>query len=390
MSSGREAALLWLGGFALRAPLLAVPPLLPVIVPALRLSHTEVGLLTGSPVILFAVAAVAGSLLMARLGVRRALAVSLALTAAGGALRGVGGGAAMLFAMTVVMGAGIALAQPTMIALAAGERRLGPARATGIYSNGLVVGEVVAVAATLPIAARLGGWGWGLAVWSLPVAVAAVAVLRPSAGDAPAARRGAWWPDWRDPTTWRVGLLLGCTSAIYQVSNAFIPTYLTATGRVALVAPALTSLNLIQVAGSLLITAMPALVGRAGAMVAAAAVSLAATVALVALPAPVAVLAAAGLLGCAASTIFIQGLALPPLLVPREEVSRMSAGMFTISYACGFAGLLVGGQLGDRLSAPDAPLLPVALACVAAMVLAAGIRRPEADARCDVAAARHA
>jgi CP family cyanate transporter-like MFS transporter len=388
VKSGREAALLWLGGFALRAPLLAVPPLLPLIVRALGLSHTAVGLLTGFPVILFAVAAVGGSLLIARLGVRRAIALSLAVTSIGGAARGIGGGAVMLFAMTIVMGAGIALAQPAMIAVAAGSVRTGAARAMSIYSNGLVVGEVVAVAATLPLAGWLGGWGLGLAAWSLPVAAAAFAFLR-QREVAPAAR-GAWLPDYRDPTTWRIGLMLGCTSAIYQVSNAFIPTYLTATGRTALVAPALTSLNLIQVAGSLLMAAFPALIERAGAMVAAAAVTLAATVALVAIPAPAAVLASAGLLGCAASTIFIQGLALPALLVPREEVPRVSAGMFTISYTCGFLGLVLGGQLGDRLAAPDASLVPVALACVAAMVLAAGIRRPQAEARRDVAAAHHA
>ncbi len=390
MKSGREAALLWLGGFALRAPLLAVPPLLPVIVRELGLSHTAVGLLTGFPVILFAVAAVGGSLLIARFGARRALAFSLAVTAVGGALRGATGGAAVLFAMTILMGAGIALAQPAMIAVAAGSSRTGTARAMSVYSNGLVVGEVVAVAATLPLAAWLGGWGLGLAAWSLPVALAALAFLR-QREIAPAARRAAWWPDYRDPVTWRVGLLLGCTSAIYQVSNAFIPTFLTATGRTGLVAPALTSLNLIQVVGSLLMAAFPALVERAGVMVTAAGVTLAATVCLVAVPAPAAVLASAGLLGCAASTIFIQGLALPPLLAPREEVPRMSAGMFTISYTCGFLGLVLGGQLGDRLGAPDAPLLPVALACVGAMVLAAGIRRPAAAAvRRDVAAAHQA
>jgi hypothetical protein len=97
--------------------------------------------------------------------------------------------------------------------------------------------------------------------------------------------------------------------------------------------------------------------------------------------------AAPGLLGCAAGVIFVLALALPTVLVPREQVGGLSAGMFTISYACAFVGLLVGGMLGDRLGAPAAPLLPVALACLVVMPLASGLGRAAAEARRQVAVA---
>src|SRR5579872_268261 len=78
--------LLWLTGAALRFTILAVPPVIPLIHDELRLNATQVGLLSGLPSMLFAIAAVPGSLLIARLGVTSALVIGLAATAIGGAL----------------------------------------------------------------------------------------------------------------------------------------------------------------------------------------------------------------------------------------------------------------------------------------------------------------
>src|SRR6185437_13999491 len=80
--------LLWLSGTALRLTILAVPPVIPLIHDDLHLSQTQVGVLTGLPSMLFAFAAVPGSLLIARLGISAALVFGLAFTAIGGALRG--------------------------------------------------------------------------------------------------------------------------------------------------------------------------------------------------------------------------------------------------------------------------------------------------------------
>ena len=69
--------LLWLAGTALRLTILAVPPVIPLIHDELKLNATQIGILTGLPSMLFAFAAVPGSLLIARLGVRTALVVGL-------------------------------------------------------------------------------------------------------------------------------------------------------------------------------------------------------------------------------------------------------------------------------------------------------------------------
>ena len=66
--------LLWLGGVTLRMTILAVPPVIPLIHDDLHLSETQVGLLMGLPLAMFAVAAQPGSLMVARFGALRTLA----------------------------------------------------------------------------------------------------------------------------------------------------------------------------------------------------------------------------------------------------------------------------------------------------------------------------
>src|SRR5579875_696563 len=74
-------------------------------------------MLSGLPVLLLGLAAVPGSLLIARLGPRRAAIAALLLIAAASAARGIGPSAPLLFTMTVLMGAGVALLQPALPSL---------------------------------------------------------------------------------------------------------------------------------------------------------------------------------------------------------------------------------------------------------------------------------
>src|SRR5437773_2774147 len=147
------ALLLWLLGAALRLTVLAVPPLIPVIQADLHLSGTEVGLLAGLPVILFAVAALPGSMLIARFGALRTLLFGLLLTAGGGGAR--------------------------------------------------VVAE-------------------------------------------------QWWPDWRDPSVWRLGLIFASINSVYFGTNAFLPALLSGAGHSDLISGALTALNFGQLPASAL------------------------------------------------------------------------------------------------------------------------------------------
>src|SRR5499427_4214558 len=107
-----RVALLWLAGTGMRMTILAVPPLIPFIHRDLNMSETEVGILAGLPVVLFACAAVPGSLLIARFGAVTTLIVGLLAAALGSALRGVAPNVVALYAATVVTGLGVAVMHP--------------------------------------------------------------------------------------------------------------------------------------------------------------------------------------------------------------------------------------------------------------------------------------
>jgi CP family cyanate transporter-like MFS transporter len=79
--------LLWLCGASLRVTVLAVPPVVPLLHADLHLSETGIGWLASLPPMLFAIAAVPGSLLIARFGILPALVIGLLLNAVGSAAR---------------------------------------------------------------------------------------------------------------------------------------------------------------------------------------------------------------------------------------------------------------------------------------------------------------
>jgi CP family cyanate transporter-like MFS transporter len=374
-------ALLWLGGFDLRVTLLAVPPMIPAIHRDLRLDEKGVSILTGLPVLLLAVAAVPGALLIARVGARRALVVGLLAVGAGSALRGAGAAATPLFALTLLMGAGIAVSQPAFPTL---TREWFPTRlalATAVYSNGLLVGEMVPASLTGPLVAPALGGSWPLtfAFWSLPVFAAAglLLALTPHLSEASAAAPRRWLPDFGNGQMWRVSLVMGFASAAYFGTNAFIPDFLRATGHSDLRDPALAALNISQLGASALVLVLGGrLVGRrwpfavAGVMIATAAGGLALTSGTL-------ILVWASVIGFAAALALVVTLALPPLLVPRTDVPRFSAGIFLIMYASSFAGPLVGGAAWDATGWPPAAFVALAAGGVGMVALAAGT-----DLRC--------
>lgn len=252
--------LLWLVGIALRLTILAVPPVIPIIHDELNLNATQIGALTGLPSMLFAIAAVPGSLLIARLGTRTALVVGLGLTAIGGALRGALPNINWLYATTIAMGAGVAIMQ---VSMPPAVRAWLPHRigfATAVYTNGLLIGEILPVALMLTVVLPLAGgqWQWGFVVWSVPVAVIAVLVMafapkQPRANGATTRRR--WWPNWRNSLIWRLGIMLGTVNATYFATNAFLPDYLRSNGQGEWISAALSGLNIGQLPASFLLLA---------------------------------------------------------------------------------------------------------------------------------------
>ncbi|MGA2565497.1 MAG: MFS transporter [Pseudolabrys sp.] len=370
--------LLWLAGTGLRLTILAVPPVIPLIHDGLRLNATQIGILTGLPSMLFAIAAVPGSLLIARLGVRTALVVGLGVTAIGGALRGAIPDVMWLYAMTVAMGAGVAIMQVTMPPAVRAwiPQRIG--FATAVYTNGLLVGEIVPVALMLPLVLPLvgGSWQWGFVFWSAPVAIIAVLVLAlaPAAANGLAnATRRRWWPDWNSPLIWRLGIMLGTINATYFATNAFLPDYLRSNGQSEWISAALSGLNAGQMPASFLLLAVAGRLERkAWPYVACGLLCVIATGGIV-FGSGAWIAAAATVQGFAASAILILILALPPLLSAPDDVHRVTAAMFTISYSCAVIVPVISGLVWDLSGIASLAFAPIAICGIILVVLAPAI-----------------
>jgi MFS transporter, CP family, cyanate transporter len=359
--------LLWLSGAALRMTVLAVPPLLPLIHRDLGLSETEIGTLAGLPSLLFAAAAVPGALIIARFGARPALIAGLLVTALASAARGAAAHVAMLFAATMVMGGGIAVMQPALppIVRAWLPDRIG--FATAVYTNGMLIGEIVAVSLTRPLILPLAGGSWrgAIAFWGLPVLLTALLVAlsgpRPTAAQTAQAGRRRWWPDWRDARIWQLGFLFGGVNSIYFSTNAFLPEYLTHVGAPELIGSALTAFNFGQLPASLLMLGLTGrLMGRPWAYGLAGLLCLASVFGIMLMSGPWVVFWA-GLLGFADAVGFVLILALPPLLSGPDDAHRTAAGMFTISYSCAVAIPIIGGLAWDASGIALVAFVPIGL-----------------------------
>jgi CP family cyanate transporter-like MFS transporter len=372
--------LLWLAGVALRLTILAVPPVIPLIHNDLHLSPTQVGILSGLPMVLFAGAAIAGSLLIARLSALTTLVAGLLLCAFGSAVRGVGPNIAMLYAGTVVTAFGVAVMQPALPPLV---RAWVPTRiglATAVYANGLIVGEILPAALAIPLLLPMLDQSWRLSFvfWGAPVIVIAAVIMvlapgRASELSATAHFSRNWWPNFRDPQLWRIGVLLGSVNATYFALNGFLPDYLTHTGRPDLVHGALTAINLGQLPASFLLLASADRMLRTVWSYLVCGLACGASLLAIVFLGGVWVIVGTASIGFFAAVILVLILALPPLIGPAEDVHRISAGIFTISYSCAVMVPVISGLAWDLTGRPATAFVPLGLCALAIVCLAPSV-----------------
>ena len=143
----------------MRITMLAVPPIFLFLAADLNMSGTEIGFLNGLPIVLFAIAALPGSPRFPRLGALPTLILGLLVSAVGGAMRAGSRGVGVLYATTILMGAGLQSHSPPAYPRSTGmPSRIG--LATAAYSNGMVRGPIAPVSLSLPFLLRL--WAVGL------------------------------------------------------------------------------------------------------------------------------------------------------------------------------------------------------------------------------------
>ncbi|MBO9626825.1 MAG: MFS transporter [Microbacterium sp.] len=227
----------------LRIGVASVGPVLVPIEEDLGVSSSVAGLLTTIPVFAFGAFAFLTPALTRRFGLHRLLAVTMAAVAVGIAVRMIPSPLA-LFGGTVLVGAGIAVANVCMPAVIKQDFAHRVGLMMGLYSTALFLGAAAGAALTVPfLAAFDGSWRAALGVWAVPAVVALLLwlprALRPV--DPPVGGGHASPPAdamveardepriaalLRDRVAWAVTGFMGLQSLSYYAALTWIPTLL--------------------------------------------------------------------------------------------------------------------------------------------------------------------
>lgn len=147
----------------LRGPITALAPVVDDVRVDLGLSAAAAGLLTGLPVLCFALVTPLAAVALARAGTTRMLAGALATILAGTLLRSFGGTPGA-FAGTLVIGAAVTVGNIGVPLVIARDFPTRVPRVMGLYSAVMNAGAALTTFGTAPLAALV-GWRWALAAW---------------------------------------------------------------------------------------------------------------------------------------------------------------------------------------------------------------------------------
>lgn len=217
-----------LAALCLRAPFAAVGPLVDGLGSEYGLTTTALAVLTALPLAGLAALSPFGPALARRIGLHRAVLGATAVIGLGVAIRvaGVGG----LFVGTVVLAGGIAVGNVLLPALVRAEYGPRSAAFLGLTTSAVALSASLGAGFAQPLASLGGSARAGLALWLVPVLVAAgaltvlVVARRGSSASAPTEQRGGL--KLGDRVTWFVTLFFGFQSLSFYAMLTWLPTLL--------------------------------------------------------------------------------------------------------------------------------------------------------------------
>lgn len=220
---GMFALLVFVIALNLRPIMAAMGPLFPLLQHDAQLSATQLSLLTTLPVIMMGLAALAGPLLLRRLGEVRGIAAGLVLLALASVARGFDQSASALIISALVAGCGIGLIQALMPAQI--KRHFGAKAGTlmALFTTGIMAGAAIAAASAAPLA-NAQGLALTLAIPVVPAVIALLLWLTFSRGVTPMqssqAPRAA-----RSPRAWLLMIFFGIGTGAYTLVLAWLPPF---------------------------------------------------------------------------------------------------------------------------------------------------------------------
>ncbi|MEU8226795.1 MFS transporter [Kribbella sp. NPDC048915] len=358
----------------LRPALTAVGPVLPRIGVDLQLGEAALGLLGTLPLLAFAAASPLVHLASRRLGMERAVFVSLLVLAAATALRPYTGQAG-LWIGTAVVGCAIAVGNVLVPVILKRDYAGNVSRATGIYTAFITGGAAIASILAVPIADAV-DWRLSLAVWGGLALVVAVIWLPRTVSPEPLqpATTADSTPKvsvWRQPMAWMVTAYMGLQSTSFYLFVNWLPTIEITTGGFS---ERTTGVHLFvfQLCGLVGGLTIPRLLKhptdlRAGLVTASLPVVLA-LLGLLLVPQLAAVWAVVGGLGQGAALV-----AALSLISSRgrghHETTQLSGMAQAVGYALAAAGPFVAGFLAEKTGSWSTTLLVFAVLAAAQLVL---------------------
>lgn len=217
--------------FNLRAPMIAVGPIVDLISAEYGLSATIAGMITAIPLIAFAAISPFVPRLSDKVGFRRLMFIGLVMMIIGEAVRSFCG-LPGLFIGTAVMGLGIGIGNVLIPCLIKLTYKTKAGSMIGVYTTCMSIFAAIGAGTSIPLATGL-GWNVALALW-IVLAVVALVVWSPQAASSEektcAAKTEEKKSIWKSPVAWWVTLYMGMQSLLFYTLVAWYPTIIVANG----------------------------------------------------------------------------------------------------------------------------------------------------------------
>ncbi|ALF59683.1 MFS transporter [Psychrobacter urativorans] len=371
-------------GTNMRAPIVALGSIAPVVQDALNITETQIGWLGAIPMLTFALGALISPSIGKRFGIENTLIVMIVLLTIGMIIRAViptwTGFLTGTILLTLAIGFANTLAAPVIKMRTPKNIPL----VTGLFSLTMTVTAGIVAGVVLPLSEKV-GWQWSLGGWSILGLFAIViwVFLRMRLGSS--ADTQAVLPTgtsdismWRTGLGWQIGIFLGLQSLLYYTVASFLPSILVSKGMSAVSAGQMGSV--FQFMAPLAILSLTWLINRGRPIQAlavfAATLNVIGILGLSYMSTDLAWLWA-GLMGAGCSAIFTLSMMLFSMRTyTTNQASELSGMAQFVGYIIAFFGPLGTGWLHEATDSWDLPLLLMLIFMIVNVGIAWLVSRP--------------
>ena len=369
----------------MRAPIVALGSIAPVVKEALNISETQIGWLGAVPMLTFAVGALISPTIGKRFGLENTLIAMIGLLTAGMIIRTVIptwlGFLTGTLLLTLAIGFANTLAAPVIKQRTPKQIPL----ITGLFSLTMTVTAGIVAGVVLPLSEKV-GWQWALGGWSLLGIFAIIiwvflrlrlgssshqAVVLPASGSSEISM-------WRAPFAWQIAVFMGLQSLLFYTVASFLPSIWVSKGLSAVQAGQMGSV--FQFMAPISILSLTWLVNRGRPIQAlavfAAVMNVIGILGVSYLSTNLAWLWS-GLMGIGCSAIFTLSMMLFSLRTYTTNQSSELSGMAQfVGYLIAFFGPLGSGWLHEATDSWDLPLLIMLILMIINVAIAWLVSRP--------------